>query len=119
MERRNSKSLSLPGGRLNQGEDWKNALIREVKEETSLKIRSLHPFAINLIKDAYQIKYCVYFAIDVTDQSCLEISKEHISYKWLGLEDLRGIVIDGDPKINKVIIDYLTALEERFDKIIP
>lgn len=61
LNRTRSRTWSLPGGRLNINEDWEGSLKREIYEETSLLISDPKPFSVDLVKDDYQTKYCVYF----------------------------------------------------------
>lgn len=107
LERMRSKTWCLPGGRLNEDEDWDAAFLREMKEELGLECHSPKPFTVNILKDAYQIKYCVYFTLDCSDISTLKISGEHSDVGWFGLEGVKNINIE-DVKVKKVILDYLT-----------
>ncbi|MGD8744448.1 MAG: NUDIX hydrolase [Candidatus Woesebacteria bacterium] len=107
LERKRSKNWSLPGGRLDKKDkDWKQALIREVKEETGLTITNLKPFDVKLIEDPYQIKYCIFFTTSTCDPTKLQISKEHSSSKWVRKEDLPDLVIDDEPKVREVLEHY-------------
>lgn len=107
LERQRSKEWSLPGGRLNKNDkDWKAALVREVREETGLNITELNPFAIKLIEDPYQIKYCVYFTAKYSTANNLKISQEHSSYKWVNLEDMSQMKFDDEPKVRQVLEQY-------------
>jgi 8-oxo-dGTP diphosphatase len=109
LERKRSKNWSLPGGRLDkQDKDWKQALIREVKEETGLTVTNLKPFDVKLIEDIYQIKYCVFFTTQTTDITKLQTSKEHSSTKWVGENDLKDLVIDDEPKVRQVLEHYFS-----------
>jgi ADP-ribose pyrophosphatase YjhB (NUDIX family) len=107
LERTRSKTWCLPGGRLNKDEEWDTALLREIKEELNLKCHNPKPFAVNVIKDDYQIKYCVYFSLDYSDASTLKISGEHSNSGWFGLSEVKDLNLE-DEKIKKIIIDYLS-----------
>lgn len=109
LERSRSKNWSLPGGRLNTDEDWDNALLREVKEETSLDCENPRPFAVRILKDEYQTKYCVYFSVEISNVEKLLISHEHSAYKWIGLNDLNQMNIE-DVQIKEVLLNYFKSL---------
>lgn len=107
LERARSKTWCLPGGRLDECEEWDKALLRELREELNIVCYSPKPIDINILVDPYQIKYCVYFKVDCYDISTLCISAEHGSFRWVGLEELDKLGIEDD-KVKKVIIDYLS-----------
>lgn len=107
LQRNRSGEWSLPGGRLEKGEEWDKALIRELQEEINLKCINPIPIAVNILEDPYQIKYCVYFKIEVLDIENIRISKEHKGYKWINTEEINALNIE-DEKIKNVIINYLT-----------
>jgi ADP-ribose pyrophosphatase YjhB (NUDIX family) len=105
LKRIGEGNWSLPGGRLNKREDWKQSFIREIKEETNLDCQNPQPFEVNVLPDPYQVKYCVYFSVDVSDLDKLKISKEHTKYKWIDCDGAQKIKFD-DEKVRKVIKNY-------------
>ena len=109
LERARSKTWCLPGGRLNEIEDWEVAFLREIKEELGLECHSPKPFAVNILKDDYQTKYCVYFILNCPNVSSLKISGEHSDLCWFGLEEVKNLGIE-DEKVKRVILDYLTIV---------
>ena len=106
LERARSKTWCLPGGRLNENEDWDVSFMREMKEELGLECRNPKPFAVNILKDDYQTKYCVYFALDCSDVSTLKISTEHSNLGWFATEDITNLEIEDD-KVKTVVLNYL------------
>lgn len=108
LERARSKTWSLPGGRLDKDEAWDLAFIREIKEETNLDIIKIKPFAINILTDPYQIKYCVYFDTSVKNSDDIKISLEHSSFKWIKLSEVLKIKFE-DEQVLKVISDFLNT----------
>ena len=73
----------LPGGHIDRGETPEDAAIREVIEETSLKISSLS----NLGKDS-NIGKLTYFYLSDTWRGELQLSHEHTDYRWVGVEEV-------------------------------
>lgn len=108
LERARSRTWCLPGGRLNENEEWDIAFLREIKEELGLECLDPKPLAVNILKDAYQTKYCVYFALSCSDLSTLKLSDEHSDLGWFGFAEIKSIAIE-DKKVEKVILDYLTT----------
>ncbi len=106
LERINSKTWSLPGGRLNKDEMCDLALIREVKEETNLDVLDMKPFATNIVTDPYQTKYCVYFEVSVKNIEEVRLSREHSDFRWISLNTFSEIEIE-DSQISKVVYDFL------------
>ena len=106
LERSRSKTWCLPGGRLHTNEDWDIALLREIKEELGLDCVYPKPFGVNILKDDYQTKYCVYFTLNCTDISKLRISDEHSNLGWLGAEEVKALNIE-DEKVKELILEYL------------
>ncbi|MEI6850698.1 MAG: NUDIX hydrolase [Candidatus Saccharibacteria bacterium] len=106
LERARSKTWCLPGGRLNEDDDWDSALLREIKEELGIECYDPKPQAVNVLKDAYQTKYSVYFSVICSDISKLKISSEHSDLGWFGYEEVKDMNIEDD-KIKTVILDYL------------
>ncbi|MBI5680798.1 MAG: NUDIX domain-containing protein [Methanobacterium sp.] len=84
----NSGKWELPGGKVDQGESFDHALIREVYEETKLKVALDHvvgvcqqnlPFirAIHIVMSGKAV------------EGELTISPEHEGYAWVFFEDLQ------------------------------
>ncbi len=113
LERIRSKMWCLPGGRLNEDEDWESALVREVKEETNLDCKNPVPFATNILKDEYQTKYCVYFTVEISEIEAFVMSGEHSRYEWISLGDIDQIHLE-DEKIRKVVAGYFRDFSKGF-----
>lgn len=78
----------LPGGGLSFGESPEEALVREIAEETSLKVTVTHPLFIwsfmkNSEKQVIGITYhCM------TDSDDVVLSSEHLDYRWITREEI-------------------------------
>lgn len=79
----------FPGGRLDEGEEALEGLIREVKEETNLEIHDLKPVLTKIFTD--EKKYGVFFIAKVKEPYEVKISHEHQDFKWFKKSDLDSI----------------------------
>jgi 8-oxo-dGTP pyrophosphatase MutT (NUDIX family) len=89
-----SGSWLLPGGRLNAGETWKEGLVREIEEETSIldfelcKIVEVDNWVYNEIPH-----FGVFYSGKISGKADVLLSPEHCDYKWINsLDDLEGLV---------------------------
>ena len=82
-------SWHFPRGRLDEGEQAKEGLIREIKEETRLEIHDLKPIHTTIFTD--EKKYGVFYLAKVKEPYEVIISKEHQSFKWYKKEDINKI----------------------------
>lgn len=113
LQRKRSKVWSLPGGRLEKDErNWKEALIREVGEESGLEISDLKPFDIKIIEDKWQVKYCVFFLTELKESKKPQISEEHVDYKWISDEELKDLELDDEPKVREVLEKFFKSKDK-------
>ena len=91
LRRSGEGTWELPGGHLNEGENFKSGAKREVKEETGIKISKLKV----IIK---QSDFYLYAArpkvIKVT------LSDEHTDYKWVRAKEVKKLNISEPTKHN-------------------
>ena len=92
----------FPGGKVEENETFTSALIREIKEELSLKIKVGNMIAtIDLGKTDKNIYVHYYYAIIVSGQISLNV---HSEFKWVPYPELKNFTyIDGD----RHILNYL------------
>ena len=77
------------GGRLDEGEEAIEGLIREVKEEANLEIYDLKPIFTKIFTE--EKKYGVFFVAKVKEPYEVKISDEHQNFKWFKKSDLESI----------------------------
>ncbi|MBU2579800.1 NUDIX hydrolase [Patescibacteria group bacterium] len=85
----NTGKWLLPGGKIQKGESWIDALKREIKEETKItefevkKILDIDSWTENEI--GY---YVATFVAQALEADKITLSDEHIDYAWVKLSDL-------------------------------
>lgn len=89
--KKKNNEWELPGGHLNVGESFLNGAIREVFEETSIKLKKLKI----LIK---QKDFMLFFA---KPKDCaVRLSDEHISYGWFINKDVKKLNLTRATRMN-------------------
>ncbi len=80
--RSRSNCWDLPGGNVLFGENHHSSLTREIAEETSLKVKDVHPIQIvtNCEKQVYYL-FIGYSCQAVSSK--VKISDEHSEYRWV------------------------------------
>jgi 8-oxo-dGTP diphosphatase len=102
--------FDLPGGEVEQGEDNKQGIIREIKEEIGLNLSGSNIKLLFNKKINDNLKHILYsYKLDASEPS-LNISWEHSSYKWVNLDLLlkEKMPKNVDPYY-KDVIDYLAS----------
>ena len=80
----------LPGGKVERGEHFCDALVREIAEETSLEVK-VGDFA-EAVQNDYMHKRTVQVMMYLEDISGeVKISEEHTDWMWADLEKLKNL----------------------------
>lgn len=108
-------SYQLPGGRLDQGEDGGEGLIREIREETGfeMEIDDFTLFATKVIDREHEIKYGVFY-VGRTPEGDVTIDHPHNSYTWANrneVEDLTLMFPETRAILNRAFDQRLTFFE--------
>lgn len=103
----------LPGGRINPGEPFIEALHREVKEETGLQIEVGEPLYVGewfpVIKGvSYQI--VAVFLCCTPKTFDIKLSEEHDAFEWVSLEESQKL--DVSPPYGQVIEAYFKRMQK-------
>ena len=82
----------LPGGKVEQGEHFADALVREIKEETDLDVE-VGDFC-EAIQNDYSHKRTVQLMMYLEDvKGNVKISEEHTGFMWASLEKIKTLEI--------------------------
>lgn len=75
----------FPGGEMEPGEDFREALVREIREETGLKVSNLEKFYEILVRPG--VTQVLFFA-KYTGNKRPVLSWEHKNFEWISKQDL-------------------------------
>ncbi len=90
----NPNKWELPGGKVDPGEDFDKALIREFQEETSLNIKIGD--LIGAVQEDFPHKRTVAIVMNVyIDSNDVKISDEHINWKWITIDEIKNFELSG------------------------
>ena len=108
----NAGRYDVPGGRLKPGERFDEALLREVHEETGLKVKIIRPVAVNEWRpevkgEKWQI-VGVFFECE-SDSDEVSLSEDHDSYVWIKPEEYASYPIIENLK--PIFVKYLEIIK--------
>lgn len=99
-------SWDLPGGELDFGEDPIKGIIREVKEETGITVKSIEPFDVEAhiapnkefwVTIAYRAQY---------GSEGVKLSLEHDEFRWVALKEF--LKLESSEKLQRFVKKLLT-----------
>ncbi len=85
--RTNPGKWELPGGKVDQGESFDNALLREVYEETNLKVSLEHVVGVSE-QNLHVIRAVHIIMSGEILEGTLKLSSEHEGYAWVFFQNL-------------------------------
>lgn len=80
----------IPSGNLEEGESIYDALLRETKEETNLKIKKVKSYVSQFDYFSKSHKKSRQFNFEVVVEEEKILLTEHDSYKWISLEEIEN-----------------------------
>ncbi len=91
----------FPGGDLEFGEDAREGIIREIKEEAGLEVKDLKPFDVDsrINKEGNFWITIGYVAKAISDK--VTLSFEHDEFKWLSSEEF--LKLESAPKFERFV----------------
>lgn len=101
-----AKRWEFPGGKLEEGEDGRTAIVREIEEELATRIEVIRPLlTVEHQYPAFTITLHAFLCRRLSGQLVLS---EHIASCWLGKDDLYGVDwADADLPIVKAVENLL------------
>jgi 8-oxo-dGTP diphosphatase len=96
---------SLPKGKLDRGEGWEEAALREVEEETGLRCRLLDELEPVAYRDPKQRSKLVRYWLMEPVSGAFEPNKEVDRFEWLALDDaLARLTYDHDRELVRAAV---------------
>jgi len=82
----------FPGGEVDAGEDFVEAIEREIREEVGLEVEDIEPFTVvSDFKDNGEFIVTIAYKAK-TKSGDVTLSYEHSEYKWLTREELADLI---------------------------
>lgn len=106
MAKRSSKAnifpnqYELPGGKIEFGEEPREALKREIMEELGVRIRVIEPFHVYnyIVYDGKAHYIEIVFLVELLDDESRIELKEHEDIKWVNRNELESITMSDETK---------------------
>ena len=105
----------FPGGKVEEGESFEQAIIREMHEEFNTEVTVIERIAQT--EFMHNDKKCMLYAYAVAfEHDGMEIPfelTEHTEYKWVKPSEIKKLdFVDSDLKIYKPVVKYIKGLKK-------
>ncbi len=101
--------LDLPGGEVEDGEQWEEAVAREIEEETGLNVSEKNLTKV-MEKSYHDVTHVLYVAQLAAQSPKPNLSWEHSNYKWFTKENLLAEAIpDGVDLYYSDVIEHIRS----------
>jgi ADP-ribose pyrophosphatase YjhB (NUDIX family) len=107
----NAGKYGIPGGKLKAGEQWEEGLIREVFEETGLKVKVIKPLEVGEWRpmvQGMQLQIVAVFFACSAEKYEVTLSAENDAYEWVNLDSIEKL--DGLEPDTSIAKRYLQSL---------
>jgi 8-oxo-dGTP diphosphatase len=108
-----SEGWIFPGGRLDDKEDPKKGLIREIKEETNLEVDVLFPSDVTMWGIDEDHRYAVFFVCKLKGKDNVQLCNEHQDFAWFSFDNLDNIDFH-NKSFKEVLLNSKTLIESFF-----
>ena len=106
-----SKKYEFPGGKIEQGETFSQALIREVDEELKMKVKPKKRFIT--VEHEYPDFKLIMHTVKCTCANSEVTLTEHLDFKWLPIENLESLdwAAADIPVVNELLKEHEELLK--------
>lgn len=116
LNERSAEKWELPGGKVEPGENTKEAAIREIEEETNIKINPKKLIVIDEMMPEYKTdKRCNFYGYFVHKSDEIKVGSDAKRLKWFDVEKLPSMLWEGERIIDQSLIK-MAKKENKQDK---
>ena len=103
LNEKSKNKWELPGGKVEPGETSAQAAIREIKEETNIKIKPKNLFIVDEMMPEYNDKKCNYYAYLFKDKDQVKVGSDARNLEWFDVDNLPNVMWRGKEFIKNAV----------------